>query len=174
MKTKIDQALSVAKEIHKDQRRANGDPYFNHIDLVYRILSHWATDDDMEITYNMIVAGCLHDVIEDGSDKITYDDISKQFGYEVRNYVEELTNNKYGTYLDYLLDLNKHTKESDQVLMIKKADMIANYYDVINNPGNNKHQMKHLKNKAEMAFYILFGEKIWEEDELQMIKDGEI
>jgi (p)ppGpp synthase/HD superfamily hydrolase len=171
MSEKIQQALNLAREIHKDQRRANGDPYFNHIDLVYRILNFWLNTADYKFTNEwkeiLLISVLLHDTIEDGSDKINLEYIEKQFGEDVYNIIKQLTN-KFDYYIDYLNSL------SDSVKIIKLADILANYYDVLHNPGKNKHQMKHLKNKNEMAFYILFGKKIWEQREIELINNGVI
>lgn len=179
MKTKIQQALDLAKEVHKDQRRANGDPYFNHIDLVYRILKYW-TDNSQYTHFKFsdeeeLIVGALHDAYEDHTDKIALKDITTEFGDVVSFAVSALNNSEFSTYLEYLLYL-KDIRGDWRILVLetKRADMIANYYDVLYNPGKNKHQMKHLKNKNEMAFYILYNENIWEQKELKLIKNGVI
>ena len=115
-----------------------------------------------------MVCGALHDVIEDEQGKISLWDIYNQFGEDVYEIVGQLTNTGYQFYLNYLLSLTGSAK------IIKRADILANYYDVLYNAGKNKHQMKHLKNKNEMAFYILFCEKIWEQQEIELIREGKI
>ena len=68
---KIWKAYELAKELHKGQKRASGEPYFTHCENVGLILSKWGIDIDT------IIAGLLHDSIEDTS--ISRDELTKEF-----------------------------------------------------------------------------------------------
>lgn len=163
----IDQAKEFAKSVHKKDKRADGRDYFEHLDLVYRIINYWGAIDIIK------AAAYLHDTVEDSN--VTIEILEGLFGYEVARIVGALTN-KHSNYLDYILELknNQYLFPNNLAIGIKKADMIANYYDTIYFPSKNTHQMKHLKNKGELSFYILFGKKIWQQSEIALIKNGVI
>ena len=64
-----------ALESHKDQKRASGEPYFNHVFETAKNLAYFGLDA------TTIAAGFLHDTIEDTD--ITEEDIQKEFGDEI-------------------------------------------------------------------------------------------
>ncbi|QDZ20414.1 GTP pyrophosphokinase [Chloropicon primus] len=75
------QALQVAYGAHKGQKRKSGEPYIIHPVAVACILGELNMDSDS------IVAGLLHDVVED-TDKVSFEDIQSIFGQGVRQIVE--------------------------------------------------------------------------------------
>lgn len=173
----ITQAKTLAQSVHFAQKRANGDPYYTHVDLVYRIVRYWMQNNTVLYILQYeetLVAALLHDAVEDHPNKLSIEMVGQQFGVMVAQIIQKLNNNNFNNYLDYLLSLQESDSKdiSQIVLLIKMADIIANYYDVLHNPGKNKHQMKHLKNKAELSFYILFHQKIWERAELKLIREN--
>lgn len=174
---KLDRALEIAIEAHKDQKRADGRPYIEHIYVVDRILKYW--NSVAENNDNTLIVGRLHDVCEDHPKYLPI--VNKEFGGEILSALMTLNNTNRNYYLDYLLEIKEryyhYLNTGDDIwakwaFHVKGADMIANYYDTINFPGPNKHQMKHLKNKSEMAFYIMLEDKIWERPELISLKEG--
>ena len=70
-KEKIIKAYKYADEAHKDIKRKSGEPYIIHPVAVAQIL----IDNDMDSA--TIVAGLLHDVVEDTS--ITLEEIEKDY-----------------------------------------------------------------------------------------------
>ena len=72
----LDNAFALAVSAHKNQLRKSGEPYIIHPLKVAYILA------DLELDMESIVAGILHDTIEDTP--YTYADIERLFGEEVR------------------------------------------------------------------------------------------
>jgi GTP diphosphokinase / guanosine-3',5'-bis(diphosphate) 3'-diphosphatase len=79
----LKKALDLANRAHKDQKRGTGEDYITHPLAVAIILA------DMGLDFNTIVAGLLHDVIEDGG--IDPQEIEDQFGVVIRKLVEGVT-----------------------------------------------------------------------------------
>ena len=76
-------AYHYAEEMHKNQKRASGEPYFTHPCAVAEILI------DLGMDTPSVAAAFLHDVIEDTP--ATADDIRKNFGEEILTLVEGVT-----------------------------------------------------------------------------------
>jgi guanosine-3',5'-bis(diphosphate) 3'-pyrophosphohydrolase len=124
-------ATLFAAEKHRGQRRkdAGKTPYINHPIMVVNLLANVGRIWDVET----LQAGMLHDTIEDTD--TTADELEEHFGYEVRNLVLELTDDK---------ELDKQERKRLQVehaphmtpraKCIKIADKIANVTDLLNAP----------------------------------------
>ena len=122
----IEKAYKVASEAHKDQKRKSGEPYIIHPLCVAIILA------DLELDKETIVAGLLHDAVEDTW--MTYEEVEKEFGGEVALLVDGVT--KIGQ-LSYSSDKIEMQAESlrkmflamakdIRVIMIKLADRLHN------------------------------------------------
>jgi GTP pyrophosphokinase len=79
----IAKAYEVAKEAHKEQFRKSGEPYIIHPLNVAIILA------DLELDKETIVAGLLHDVVEDTI--MTDADLKREFGDDVALLVDGVT-----------------------------------------------------------------------------------
>ena len=79
----IEKAYKVASEAHKNQLRKSGEPYIIHPLYVAIILA------DLEMDKETIVAGLLHDVVEDTI--MTEAQITEEFGAEVAQLVDGVT-----------------------------------------------------------------------------------
>jgi len=79
----IQRAYRVAEEAHHDQKRHSGDPYINHCLAVASILA------ELRVPPEVIVAGLLHDTVEDTT--ITLTDLRRDFGDTVAILVDGVT-----------------------------------------------------------------------------------
>ncbi len=79
----IKKAYDLAEQAHKGQKLASGLPYLSHCTAVAAILA------ELTVPPELIIAGLLHDVIEDT--EITLPEIRKQFNEEVASLVDGVT-----------------------------------------------------------------------------------
>ncbi len=79
----LDKAYEFSREAHEGQKRSSGEPFVIHPLEVAFILA------DMEMDVTTIVAGMLHDTVEDTS--FTYEKTLKNFGKEVADLVDGVT-----------------------------------------------------------------------------------
>lgn len=123
-KTLIEKAYNFALKAHEGQLRKSGEPYFIHVYETAKILA------DLKMDTPTIIAGFLHDSIEDGV--ATEDKIRNEFGEEVLfliNGVTKLGKVKYRGAERHIESLRKFIVASAQdirVLIIKLADRLHN------------------------------------------------
>ena len=80
---RIVEAYDFIMEKHKGQTRRSGEPYYHHLVEVAYILAN------LQCGPNTIIAGLLHDVVEDTD--VSIDEIKKKWGEEVSKIVDALT-----------------------------------------------------------------------------------
>ncbi len=113
----VQRAIEVATKAHEGQFRKTGEPYIVHPLAVKKILEDWGMDEDT------IIAGILHDTIEDTS--LTLEDIKKEFGESVAFLVDGVT--KLSTARNGMRDIDTYlpaTKDNFLRLMIALGDDI--------------------------------------------------
>ena len=122
----IDKAYRIAFDAHRDQKRKSGEPYITHPLCVAIILS------DLELDKETIVAGILHDVVEDTI--MTEEEIRQEFGPEVALLVDGVTKlgrlnystDKLDTQAENLRKMFLAMAKDIRVILIKLADRLHN------------------------------------------------
>ncbi len=79
----VERAWQRAEQLHQDQRRKSGEPFFTHCVAVARILAEIRMDAEA------IAAGLLHDTLEDTG--ITLAELEREFGGNVVALVDGVT-----------------------------------------------------------------------------------
>lgn len=127
---KLSKAISFATRCHKGVKRKSGEDYINHPLTVASYLMDWQMDLDS------VIAGVLHDVMEDCDVKMSV--IQDMFGKEVLKLVDGVTKlgkvrqgmNDIDSYLpqttDNLTKLLIATGADIRVIIIKLADRLHN------------------------------------------------
>ena len=120
---KIEHAFILAYESHIGQKRKSGEDYILHPVEVAEILA------DMKMDTDTIVAGLLHDVVEDTL--IVLEDIEDNFGKDVKKLVDGVTKLRNLPRTDSKKLENKRKmviamSEDIRVVIIKLADRLHN------------------------------------------------
>ena len=118
-------AYDFARDAHRNQKRASGEPYFIHPCAVAEILI------DLGLDAETIAAALLHDVIEDTP--VTEEDVRREFGENVLTLVSGVTK------LDKIVFKSQEEEEAEnfrkifiamakdiRVIIIKLADRLHN------------------------------------------------
>jgi len=126
----LEHAIDFATKAHEGQKRKSGEPYIIHPLSVAATLVDWGMDIDT------ILAGVLHDTVEDTS--VTLDDIENTFGRDVAFLVDGVTKvsqarsgmRDLSSYLpqtkDNLSKLLVAVGQDVRVIIIKLADRLHN------------------------------------------------
>ena len=125
LKENLWKAYEFGNRYHEGQKRLSGEPYFNHCVEVAKTLAIWNMD------YTTIMAGLLHDIVEDTN--ITIQDLENEFDKDLANLVDGLTKisgiefstrkeKQVGNFMKMLLSVAKDIR----VIIIKFADRMHN------------------------------------------------
>ena len=128
---RIEQAIRAAAVLHRTQVR-KGEmpyPYITHVVAVAFLLFDYTTDEDV------IIAALLHDTIEDTD--YTVDELEEDFGANVRNLVETVTEptTDKETALQWAARKKQYISQLEkgptEALLIAAADKIHNMRSVV-------------------------------------------
>lgn len=122
----VEKAYRVATDAHKEQKRKSGEPYIIHPLCVAIVLA------DLELDKESIVAGILHDVVEDTV--MTQEEVAKEFGTEVALLVDGVTKltqlswsmDKVEIQAENLRKMFLAMAKDIRVILIKLADRLHN------------------------------------------------
>ncbi|MFV1917229.1 MAG: bifunctional (p)ppGpp synthetase/guanosine-3',5'-bis(diphosphate) 3'-pyrophosphohydrolase [Patescibacteria group bacterium] len=119
-------AWEFAKIAHTGQERLTGDPYSSHALGTAKILADWKLDAPS------IIAGLLHDTIEDGG--ATREDLVKEFGEEIARLVDgvskvshlKLRGSRDEEFVENLRKMFLAMARDLRVVLVKLADRLHN------------------------------------------------
>ncbi|WP_237036203.1 RelA/SpoT family protein [Mediannikoviicoccus vaginalis] len=121
----ITRAYDLAEKMHEGQFRSSGEPYFIHPVAVANILADLNMDDET------IVAGLLHDVLEDT--EVTEEELTEIFGEEITLLVEGVTKlnkiyykSKQENQAENLRKMVLAMSKDIRVIIVKLADRLHN------------------------------------------------
>ena len=152
----VDKAYKLAFDAHKDQKRKSGEPYIIHPVCVALILA------DFELDIESIVAGLLHDVVEDTI--VTQEELEKEFGSEIALLVDGVTKL---TKLNYSADKVELQAENlrkmflamakdIRVILIKLADRLHNMRTLKYQPPHKQYE----KARETMDIYAPIAQRL--------------
>ena len=154
---RIKEAYDFIMQMHNGQFRKSGEPYYHHLIEVAYILA------SLQCGPNTIIAGLLHDVVEDTD--VSIDEIKKRWGEEVSKIVDALTKIqrlKLSKIKSEEFEAEDHRKifigmaKDIRVIIIKLADRLHNLRTL----GALSPERQHAISKETMEVFIPIAERL--------------
>src|SRR3989339_1068731 len=151
--TTLRKAYEVANTAHEKAVRLTGHPFITHpIAVAYKLA-------EMGLHVNVVIAGMLHDVVEDSD--VTIEDVQAQFGDDIASLVNNMTklkhNVKYSGAERYAENLQKMflAMASDvRVVFMKFADRLHNLQPLYAQP---KHKQERIARESLEIYAPIAG-----------------
>ena len=162
----VKRAYDMAEKAHHDEVRYTGHPYIIHPLAVAFTLA------EMSFNLNMVIAGLLHDTVEDT--EITLEDIKKEFGSDVADMVDGVTKLKkikyqgVERYVENMRRMFMAMASDVRVIFIKFADRLHNLQTLYARPGHKQERIARetLEIYAPIANRLGMGEMKGEMEDL--------
>lgn len=146
-------AYEMAQEAHKDETRLTGEPFISHPVAVAYTLA------EMGLHINVVVAGLLHDVVEDSAFEVA--EVERCFGKDIASLVDSVTKLKrtvkYRGVERYAENLRKMflAMASDvRVVFMKFADRLHNLQTLYGQP---KHKQERIARESLEIYAPIAG-----------------
>lgn len=134
----LDYAIYFATKAHTGQKRKSD----SNVDMIFHPFTVGMILQRENANTNCVIAGILHDVVEDT--KYTIEDIKKEFGTEISQIVEGVTEDKSLPWKQRKIEAIEKVKNANlDVKLVESADKISNL-------------------ETMYSLYQDIGEKIWE------------
>lgn len=165
----IIKAYNFAETAHQGQIRKSGERFFIHPFSVAMILA------ELNMDLGTIVAGLLHDVIEDTD--VTYENIVSEFGEEIAHLVEGVTKlksikyrTKQETQAENLRKMVIAMSKDIRVIIIKLADRLHNIRTLGYMPEHKKKEkaLETMEIYAPIAHRLGISKIKWELEDLAL------
>ncbi|WP_051636031.1 RelA/SpoT family protein [Mesoplasma photuris] len=162
----IKDAYDYAEKLHSGQWRKNGDPY------IYHPLSTAYFLAQMQMGPKTIIAGLLHDIVEDTP--VTTKELESIFGEEVANLVESVTKvsyfakeNREQLKSEYLRKLYLSMAKDIRVIIIKIADRLHNMLTINNLPKEKREVIS----KETLEIYSAIAHRLGMKNAKSLLED---
>jgi GTP pyrophosphokinase len=146
-------AFALADQAHKGEVRLTGHPVISHpLAVAYRLA-------EMGLHINVVIAGLLHDVVEDSA--TTIEDLHVQFGEDIATLVDAVTKLKHGIkyrgterYAENMRRMFLAMASDVRVVFMKFADRLHNLETLYGQP---KHKQERIARESLEIYAPIAG-----------------